>query len=81
MKEIELKSVNKFYKPDVVALEDISLSIDQGAQWFRKKYNTETALRSDPPKLRRDVGAGRGCVRTDEETAPLLSKTVWNHAK
>ena len=30
MKEIELKSVNKFYKPDVVALEDISLSIDQG---------------------------------------------------
>ena len=34
MKAIELKSVKKFYKPDVVALEDISLSIDQGELVF-----------------------------------------------
>lgn len=30
MKEIELKAINKFYKPDVVALEDFSLSVEQG---------------------------------------------------
>ncbi len=30
MKEIEFKSVNKIYKPDVVALEDFSLTIEEG---------------------------------------------------
>ncbi|MCI8502276.1 MAG: ATP-binding cassette domain-containing protein [Dorea sp.] len=30
MKEIELKAVNKFYKPDVVALEDFSLTVEEG---------------------------------------------------
>ncbi len=30
MKEIELKSVNKFYKPDIVALEDFSLTVEAG---------------------------------------------------
>ncbi len=30
MKEIEMKSVNKFYKSDVVALEDFSLTVEEG---------------------------------------------------
>lgn len=30
MKEIELKEVNKLYKPDIVALEDFSLTIEAG---------------------------------------------------
>lgn len=30
MKEIELKAINKFYKPDVVALEDFTLTVEQG---------------------------------------------------
>lgn len=30
MKEIELKNVNKIYKSEIVALEDVSLSIEQG---------------------------------------------------
>lgn len=30
MKEIEFKAVNKFYKPDVVALEDFSLTVEAG---------------------------------------------------
>ena len=87
MKEIELKEVNKLYKPDIVALEDFSLTIEAGEFVFvtgrsgsGKKYAFKSYKRTSLSYLRTDVGEGGGCVRFEEGTDSLLPKTVRHYA-